>query len=153
MGFNRSNVNYSARVERARVAMKSSGVTLLLICPGSNLFYLTGIRAMSSERLFLFVLPLEGRPVLILPHLERLGAEEAATFFDLVTWTDQEGPNAAVISSLNIGNGSPKIAVDDQLWSAFLLDLQVCSQVRLGKKPAESLGSYVCGNLRMKSQR
>ncbi|MEO6939291.1 MAG: Xaa-Pro peptidase family protein [Candidatus Kapaibacterium sp.] len=145
MGFNRSNVNYSARVERARAAMKSSGVTHLLICPGSNLFYLTGINAMSSERLFLFVLPLEGRPILILPHLERLGAEEAATFFDLVTWTDQEGPNAAVTSSLKIGSSTPTIAVDDQLWSAFLLDLQSMFPTAHWKK-----ASGIVGALRMR---
>lgn len=114
--------DYRSRTLAAQQQMQQQGIDALLIGPGSNMFYLTGIHAMASERLYMMILPKQGTPRIVLPELEKLGASEHATYFDLVSWTDAEGYTNALGRSLD--KASKKIAVDNYLYSQYLIDAQ-----------------------------
>jgi Xaa-Pro aminopeptidase len=112
------------RILKAQSEMQRRGVSRMFIGPGSNLFYLTGIRAMISERIYLLQLPATGRASLLLPTFERLGAEDSGIDAEIIEWSDATGPDKAT-QALIAGTSSDTVAIDDQLWSAFLLDLQL----------------------------
>lgn len=117
-----ASFDYKSRAQKAQQRMQEQGIDALLIGPGSNMFYLTGIHAMASERLYMMILPREGTPRIVLPELEKLGASEHATYFDLVSWTDSEGYTTALGKSLD--KAAKKIAVDNYLYSQYLIDVQ-----------------------------
>jgi Xaa-Pro aminopeptidase len=117
-----ASFDYKSRAQKAQLQMQEQGIDTLLIGPGSNMFYLTGIHAMASERLYMMILPKEGTPLIVLPELEKLGASEHATYFDLVSWTDSEGYTKALGKSLD--KSAKKIAVDNYLYSQYLIDVQ-----------------------------
>jgi Xaa-Pro aminopeptidase len=140
--------DYQSRALRAQEIMNQQGIDALLIGPGSNMFYLTGIHAMANERLYMMILPQSGTPCIVLPELEKLGASEHATYFDLVSWTDSEGYDDALRNALD--TASKKIAVDNYLFSQYLIDVQqvlsgasfvkgsnVMRSLRLHKSPEE----------------
>lgn len=114
--------DYKARARQAQSVMQQHGIDLLLVGPGSNLYYLTGIRAMASERLYMFMLPATGEPRLVLPDLEKLAASEHSDYFELISWTDNEGYGKSLKRSLS--GSANKIAVDNYLYSQFLIDVQ-----------------------------
>ncbi len=122
--------------------MQHRGVSRLFIGPGSNLFYLTGIRAIISERIYLFQLPATGKASLLLPTFERLGAEDSGIEAEIIEWSDATGP-AAATKAFVADTSSGTVAVDDQLWSAFLLDLQA-----LALKATWSKASVIMQQLR-----
>jgi len=114
---------YAARIRRAQAELEKQGVDLLLIGPGSDLFYLTGFVAHLSERLNLLGIPREGKPFLILPVLEAPNASAQAELVDIHAWEETEPP--AELAAKLVGNADGKtLAVGDQLWSVFLLRLQ-----------------------------
>lgn len=104
--------------------MKEKGIDYLLIPPGANLFYLTGINAHLSTRLFLLFIPQQGERSLILPALEKTGAEPYAQSITLLPWTDSEGFHNVLNQVLSTFPAAAKVAVDNQMWAAFLLELQ-----------------------------
>ena len=59
----------AARLDSARAACAAAGLDALLLSPGSDLRYLTGYPALSTERLTLLVLPADGPATLIVPRL------------------------------------------------------------------------------------
>ena len=114
--------DFQSRAHAAQRSMQEQGIDALLIGPGSNMFYLTGIHAMASERLYMMILPASGTPRIVLPELEKLGASEHATYFDLVSWTDAQGYTDVLTRSLDMAH--KKIAVDNYLYSQYLIDAQ-----------------------------
>lgn len=140
--------NYKQRAQKAQAIMQQQDVDLLLIGPGTNMFYLTGIHAMASERLYMMMLPKEGDGLIVLPELERLAASEHASYFGLMSWTDAQGYHDSLKKALNAS--AKKIAVDNYLYSQFLLDSQnvlpdasyvkgsdVMRELRIHKSPEE----------------
>ena len=90
------NRTYEQRLRRLARAQQEGRVDLMAIVPGANLRYLTGLEMHLSERITLALFPVEARPLLILPHLEALGAEQSLeTDISLYTYSDQEGPEPA----------------------------------------------------------
>lgn len=86
---------------------------------GPDLPYLTGYRAMASERLTMLVLAAEGVATLFVPQLEAPRVPKGP--FRLQPWAETEDPLSLVVELV----GNPSVTtVDDQLWSVFLLALQ-----------------------------
>lgn len=115
---------YKDRLDRVQSVLQSQGVDFLLIAPGANLLYFTGIDAHLSTRLLLLVISRDGQAKMIVPALEKLAIEPHATHFDLLPWTDSETSMPARQAAFASASSSPKIAVDNQLWSGHLIDLQ-----------------------------
>jgi Xaa-Pro aminopeptidase len=107
------------RLERAAAQASEAGLSGLLVTPGAELFYLTGYAPMLGERLTLLVVPADGPPTLLLPALERGGAEGAGV--ELADWRDGEDPYAAAAALLEPGG---RYAISDSARAAHVLGLQ-----------------------------
>jgi Xaa-Pro dipeptidase len=102
------------RREKARRLMKQLGYSAMLIEPGANMTYFAGIDWGRSERLFAFVLPVTGRPVVISPAFEQQRAEDqVAGRFDVRVWQEEQNPEALVADTLrDLGLATGRLAVD-----------------------------------------
>lgn len=94
--------------------MKELGYSAMLIEPGANMTYFTGIEWARSERLFAFILPQTGKAVVIAPGFEQQRAEDqVGGRFDIRVWQENESPEALVAGVLkDWGVASGKLGVD-----------------------------------------
>ena len=111
---------YLDRLGRVRAAMGEQGVDVVLLSVGHDLPYLTGYEAMPLERLTMLVVPRDGDASLLIPALEAPRVVEQPGVFDLVPWGETEDPTAIVAK---LASGAGTIAVGDQMWSRFLVEL------------------------------
>lgn len=101
--------------------MDRHGVDVLLLSVGADLPWLTGYEAMPLERLTMLVLPCGGPATLVVPRLEAPRVTERPDVFELVAWDETDDPVALVAERA----GAPTVvAVGDQTWSRFVLELQ-----------------------------
>ncbi|MFI8181624.1 Xaa-Pro peptidase family protein [Actinacidiphila glaucinigra] len=110
------------RLELARKAAADAGLDALLVSPGPDLRYLTGYHAHLTERLVCLALPVLGDPFLVVPHLEKPGAEASplgALGVDVVGWGETEDPYALVAGRLP--RGTARVAVDNHMWAEKVL--------------------------------
>ncbi|MET9880413.1 M24 family metallopeptidase [Actinacidiphila glaucinigra] len=110
------------RLELARKAAADAGLDALLVSPGPDLRYLTGYHAHLTERLVCLALPVLGDPFLVVPHLEKPGAEASplgALGVDVVAWGETEDPYALVAGRLP--RGTARVAVDNHMWAEKVL--------------------------------
>jgi Xaa-Pro aminopeptidase len=111
---------YLDRLGRVRSAMDEQGIDTVLLSVGHDLPYLTGYTAMPLERLTMLVLPRDGDATLLIPALEAPRVVEQPGVFDLLPWGETEDPTAIVA---RLASGSQRLAVGDQMWARFLVEL------------------------------
>ena len=111
---------YLDRLARVREAMAEQGVDTLLLSVGHDLPYLTGYQAMPLERLTMLVVPRDGEATMVIPRLEAPRVAEQPGVFELLPWSETEDPTAIVAK---LAAGSHTIAVGDQMWARFLVEL------------------------------
>jgi D-alanyl-D-alanine dipeptidase len=114
---------YQDRLARAQQLLKEEGIDWLLTGPSADLIYLTSYDAHLSERLNLLLLPAEGSPSLVVPTLESPLVGLAGELASIHTWDDGQNPVELVKSIVGTADGK-RLAVGNQLWSAFLLRIQ-----------------------------
>jgi Xaa-Pro aminopeptidase len=115
------------RLARARKEQAGRGVDALLLGPSADLEYLTGYRPPALERLTMLVLPAQGDARLVVPALEApLAADHLGDLeVEVAAWPETADPVALVAGALAAaGAAAGRLAVDDRLWSSFLLRLQ-----------------------------
>ena len=112
--------DYLARIARVREEMTRRGVDAVLLSVGHDLPYLTGYHAMPLERLTMLVVGREGVSTMIVPRLEVPRVAEQPGVFSIVAWNETDNPVAIVAKHL--GNART-IAVGDQMWARFLVEL------------------------------
>ena len=95
---------------------------MLLLSVGHDLPYLTGYYAMPLERLTLLVVPQSGVPTLIIPRLEAPRVVQMPAVFGIAPWNETDDPVSLAHSLLG---DARTVAVGDQMWSRFLVDLLV----------------------------
>ena len=110
---------YSQRLSRVRAAMRERSVDALLVSVGHDLPYLIGYHAMPLERLTALVVT-ASNATLVVPRLEAPRVEHHALVFDLVSWDETHDPIEVTAKLLR---DTKCIAVGDQMWSRFLVDL------------------------------
>src|SRR4051794_21443479 len=108
------------RIERAAAQASEAGLDGLLLTPGADLAYCTGYAPMLTERLTLLVLPTAGTPTLLVPALERGGAE-GVSGVALTDWPDGDDPYAAAAALLAPAG---RYAISDAAWAVHVLGLQ-----------------------------
>ncbi len=111
---------YLDRLARVRSAMGEHGVDAVLLSVGHDLPYLTGYTAMPLERLTLLVVPRDRDASLLIPGLEAARVAEQPGVFDLVPWGETDDPTAI---AAELAAGAKRIAVGDQMWARFLVEL------------------------------
>ena len=117
-----SSHTYAERLGRARAEMKRSGVDAMILSLGHDMPYLMGYLAMPLERLTMLVIPQDGEASLIIPRLEGPRVHQMNDVFTMVPWNETEDPVAIAHALLG---SAQTIAVGDQMWSRFLVDLLV----------------------------
>jgi Xaa-Pro aminopeptidase len=111
---------YLDRLARVRSAMAEHDVDTVLLSVGHDLPYLTGYTAMPLERLTMLVVPRDAAATMVIPALEAPRVSELPGVFDLLAWGETEDPTTIVA---RLASGSSRIAVGDQMWARFLVEL------------------------------
>jgi Xaa-Pro aminopeptidase len=111
---------YLDRLARVRAAMVERDIDTLLLSVGHDLPYLTGYTAMPLERLTMLVVPREGDATMVIPALEAPRVSELPGVFELLPWGETQDPTAIVA---RLASRSQRIAVGDQMWARFLVEL------------------------------
>ena len=139
---------HASRLDRARAALRDRGDRALVLAPGPNARYLTGLTAEQFERRFLVVVPRDDDPAALAPALAAPDARDAPGLADdrVRTWRDDEGPHAALaaFAAAHLADGPGRLLVDDRLRASHLLALRDAVDAPLG------LASEVCGPLRVR---
>ena len=112
--------NYSARLERVRREMSARSIDAVLLSVGHDLPYLTGYHAMPLERLTLLVVRMDSTPRMLVPRLEVPRVVPQPGVFEVVAWSETDDPVAMAARMLV---GARTIAVGDQMWARFLVEL------------------------------
>ena len=102
------------RREKAQRLMKQLGFSAMLIEPGANMIYFTGIEWGRSERLFAFLLPESGKPIVISPAFEQQRAEDQVNGrFDVRVWQEDQNPELLVADTIkDLGLATGRLAID-----------------------------------------
>ena len=104
--------------------MRAQGVDVALLSLGLDMPYLTGYNAMPLERLTMLVLPANGDATIVVPGLEAPRVTLMPGVFTLLPWSETEDPVA--ITARLVEESTPEsrvVAVGDQMWARFLVDL------------------------------
>lgn len=116
--------DFAARLRRAALAAEDAGLSGILVTPGPDLLYLTGYAPVAiTERITMLVVPVDAKPAMIVPRLERPDAEEApgAPILRITDWTDGSDPYETSAALLTAAG---RYAVSDSAWAMHLLGLQ-----------------------------
>jgi Xaa-Pro dipeptidase len=102
------------RREKAQRLMKELGYSAMLIEPGANMMYFSGIEWARSERLFALILPQTGKGIVVAPAFEQgRAADQVNGRFETRVWQEDESPEALVASILKEwGLATGKFGVD-----------------------------------------
>jgi Xaa-Pro aminopeptidase len=111
---------YADRIARARATMSERGIDVLCVSVGHDLPYLTGYEAMPLERLTMLVVPRDGEATMVVPRLEAPRVVEQPGVFELLAWSETQDPTAIVAK---LASGARTVAVGDQMWARFLVEL------------------------------
>jgi Xaa-Pro aminopeptidase len=111
---------YLDRLARVRASMAEKQIDALLVSVGHDLPYLTGYTAMPLERLTMLVVPREGDATMLVPRLEAPRVVDQPGVFELLPWGETEDPIALVGK---LAAGARRVAVGDQMWARFLVEL------------------------------
>src|SRR4030095_8102503 len=87
-----------ARIAKAQRLMAEHRIDAVYIEPGSSMFYFTGMRWSTSERMFALVIPQSGELAWVCPKFEEERALELIKFGkDVRTWEEDESPYRRVV--------------------------------------------------------
>lgn len=111
---------YQSRIARVRQEMVRTQVDALILSVGHDMPFLMGYHAMPLERLTMLVIPQQGGVSLVIPRLEAPRVHEMPAVFSTIAWNETDDP-VAITHGL-LGNAKT-IAVGDQMWARFLVDL------------------------------
>jgi len=123
------------RLQRVRDELERLDYDALLLVPGPDFFYLTGESLYAGKRLLALLVTRGGEvrflvPRMNVPQVEEIRLDAGAPV--VRGWDDAEDYRAPLARLLaDHGLSEARIAVDDEMRSAFLLDLQqTCPRVR-----------------------
>lgn len=111
-----------SRIEKARRLMTENGISAIFLEPGSSMFYYTGVRWGTSERMFGLIIPARGELAWICPKFEELRARELIRFgTDIRTWEEDESPYKRVAEALKDRSVRGKVGIEERV-RFFLYD-------------------------------
>ncbi|MFQ3630582.1 M24 family metallopeptidase [Roseiflexus sp.] len=90
------------RLSRIQESLRRHGFDALVVVPGSNLRYLSGLTMHTGLRLTMALTPADGQPALVAPGLEYARvAQVTGAVFRYYPWSDDEGPGAALARAVH----------------------------------------------------
>jgi Xaa-Pro dipeptidase len=126
-----SDTDYTNRIDRARAAMRQSGIDVLALSSFDNHRFFAGLDGIAAVRPVWFVLPRDGAPAFISPRIEAPEIRSQCTVPVAVEWVEWEEPAKTPMSfaaalAKHIEETVPEartIGVDFDATSARNLDL------------------------------
>ncbi len=112
-----------ARLERLRGEIAESGLQGMIISPGPNSRYLTGVESMLLERPFMLFVPASGDVRLVAPELESGPYRSCTIPLTIHSWTDSEGSAVAIKATVR-GLAKGRWGVEGRLPFRFLAHLR-----------------------------
>jgi len=111
------------RIARAQRLMAEQKIDAIYLEPGSSMFYFTGMRWGTSERMFAVVIPQRGELAWVCPKFEEERARELIKFSnDIRTWEEDESPYRRVAQIFrDRGIRSGRIGIEERV-RFFLFD-------------------------------
>ncbi|HEY3105081.1 MAG TPA: Xaa-Pro peptidase family protein [Pyrinomonadaceae bacterium] len=112
-----------ARIAKAQRLMAEQKIDAIYLEPGSSMFYFTGMRWSTSERMFAVVIPQRGELAWVCPKFEEERARELIKFGnDIRTWEEDESPYRRVAQIFrDRGIRSGRIGIEERV-RFFLYD-------------------------------
>jgi Xaa-Pro aminopeptidase len=112
--------DFTERMTRAAAQASAVGLSGVLVTPGADLLYLAGYSPISiTERITMLAIHASRPPAMIVPALERPGAEPAPVA--LRDWADGDDAYAAAAELLDPDGA---YAISDSAWAMHVLGLQ-----------------------------
>lgn len=132
---------YQKRAAKLQNLMALDDIEGFLFTASPNLLYMTGFSEGQMPRFLGLFIPTHHEPTFLVPALYEEQVRENTWVRTVIPWADGEDPFAIMQSILgnNDPDASTTIAIDDTLWSVFLLNLQE----RLPKTEFVSGGKYM----------
>ena len=90
---------YASRMGRLREALADEGLGGVVVVPGPNMKYLTGVESLMLERPIMLMVPSSGEPQLVSPELEAGPYRGSPTEMQVHAWTDSMGSAGAIASA------------------------------------------------------
>lgn len=112
-----------SRLDRARAALAEQQLDLLAVAPSDDLLYLLGFSPTADERDCMLLLGASDATFLV-PALNAEQARAALPDLPFATWSDQEGPAAALAEAAAPFAAARRVAVGATMRADFLLRLQ-----------------------------
>ncbi|CAH1687866.1 putative dipeptidase PepE [Hyphomicrobiales bacterium] len=112
---------FSMRRDRARQAMRSAGLDLLILGPGAGFRYFAGQSAIATERFVALAIGGDGHDRIFTPRLQAplySGILDVST----VIWDEADNPLAQIVHFAQEASVKT-IAVNPEFWSGFLIAL------------------------------
>lgn len=107
------SIDYNARLEKLRQAMREFGLQAVVVEPGPAMLYLTGVRWGRSERAFAVVIPAKGEPAWVLPGFEEQRARELIPAgADIRIWQEDESPFERIAMALKDLGVTGRVGID-----------------------------------------
>src|SRR5262245_45113513 len=109
---------FTTRLDRARGAMGAAGIDALLLTPGADLQYLTGLGDIhAGERLAALLLGREGKALWICPAMNAAQVEaHSGGVRDIRTWTDTTGYLPLLKAATEeLGLTGRRVGVDEEM--------------------------------------
>lgn len=122
---------YDSRLRRLTGGLAKSGLNGVVVAPGPNLRYLTGVHSLMLERPFLFFVPAEGTPQLVAPTLESGPYRKCPVKMGIHAWTDSEGSGGAIKRAVGELKLRGKWGVEGRVPFQYLHALQQHAKPRL----------------------
>ncbi len=113
------------RQKRLQNLIKEAKAECLLLFPGVDLFYATGLNIHPSERLTLSILPKEGEPIFICPSFEKSRMKKGIHSGSIETWEEDDNPFellGSIIKDQELEN--KRIALDNKLWFEWFVKIK-----------------------------
>ncbi|MDX1747740.1 MAG: Xaa-Pro peptidase family protein, partial [Halobacteriales archaeon] len=137
---------FEGRTRAVQERLQRVDASAVILGPGPNLFYLSGLHEDPSERYFLFVVPADDPPRLFVPAMAEPAVRADSWVETVVTYTDEESPRSRLGTELDaVGIEDDRLLVDDHLWTQFTLELQT-----IRPDCTFGLASEVLADLRMR---
>jgi Xaa-Pro dipeptidase len=103
-----------ARIARAQMLMRRSGIAALLIEPGGSMIYFSGVQWRRSERLTALIIPRDGAPCIVTPHFEEPSVRESLKVpADVRVWNEDEDPLRLVAGFIRDRRLSGAIGIEE----------------------------------------
>lgn len=109
-----------SRVKKVGRQAARAGLQGVIVVPGPNLRFLTGVQSFLMERPFMLMVPIDGTPQLVAPALEAGPYRGTEVELGVHDWTDSAGPARAIIGASNALRARGKWGVEGKTPFLFL---------------------------------